>query len=87
MEMRIGYSYGTFDGKYSFTDISNGETIKLVIYNQNNFSYSKMRFGVEYVTFKKTFKKYLITVYNIVEGIKHSGKVTYEIDNLIEDLN
>ena len=84
MEIRIGYNYGTFAGKYSYTDITNGETVKLIIYNPNNFYYSKMRFGVEYIIFKKTFKKYFITVYNIVDGIKDGGKITYEIDNFVD---
>ena len=37
MDIIITYSYGYFTGKYSLTNITTGETIKLVIYNRNNF--------------------------------------------------
>jgi hypothetical protein len=81
METTIAYNYGSFTGKYSVTNITDGETIKLVIYNKNNFYYSKTRFGIEYITLKKEFKKYTLTVCGIVtDGIKRS----YEIDNLMD---
>lgn len=73
LEIKISYKYGFFDGQLYFTDITNGEVVKLIIYNRNNFHYSKMRFGIEYITLVKDYGKYTLTIYDI-KNEKETGK-------------
>jgi hypothetical protein len=83
MEIRLTYKYGIFDGTFHMTDITHGETVKLIIYNANNFYYSKMKFGIEYIVFKKEFKKYNLTIYDIHDDIKNTKRISIDLDSFI----
>ena len=81
IEIKLSYNYGFFDGKFQLNDVTHGETLEITFYNKNNFIYKKMKFGVEYIIFKKVFGKYSIIIYDI-ESESHVRHV-YNLNNYL----
>ena len=81
LEIKISYKYGLFEGPFYLTDISNGEVVKLIIYNRNNFHYSKMKFGIEYITLVKEYGKYTLSIYDIKKDSGAGKRKTINLTN------